>query len=54
MILTVDEATNEQFLVLYRDLLVKIIVIKNSHADQLCQIPAANKRILTVTTGKLQ
>jgi len=38
---------------LYRDILLKIVVIKNAHLDQLCTLPEAEK-VLTINSEKLQ
>jgi len=38
---------------MYRDLLMKITVIRNTHMDQMCLMDEA-ENVLTITTDKLQ
>ena len=49
-----NEKTNNEYLALYRDLIVKIIVIKNSQADLLCRYSEIPEYELTVKTDRLQ
>ena len=52
--MTADRQNNEDLLVLYRDLILKIIVLKNEHLDQLCLLDAAKDGPVTIKTGRLQ
>lgn len=43
---------NEELLLLYRELLMKVIVIKNDHLDQLCHLEEAINQV-TIKTDAL-